>query len=167
MHLIYFTMILIFLILGIMSVIFNTVWSNIPIHENIRFFYLPILIVLIFVHEFLHAATSYCFAKHTQSRKIKIGFSLKKMIAFCSCEELFNVPKTCFITLAPLLILGIIPLFISFAGGFPILYKISMVMIAISAGDILIFYHLCKKLNKQALVNIRMLHRYIIIELYP
>lgn len=166
-RLVYLIMIFLFLILGILNIIFNTIWSSPSVNESIRFLYLPTLIVLIFLHELLHATTAYYFSKKRSYRKIRIGFNLKKMIAFCSCEELFNVRKTCIITLVPLFILGIIPLIISFTGGFPIFYKLSMVMIAISAGDILIFYHLCKESNKQLLVNIRILRKYVIIEFYP
>ena len=155
-------MILIVLLLSIIKIIFSYLWNDKEYIDISLFYYFPLLILLMFVHEVVHAITAYFLSLNRSISNLRIGFSLKKFIAYCSYDYSFNVRETCFIALMPLFCLGIIPFFISIIYGVPLLFSLSMVMIIGSAGDITLFFYIYK-LKKTSLLDLRILKKHYVI----
>jgi hypothetical protein len=106
-------------------------------------------IILILTHEFIHAIACviYCVNKW---KSIKFGI-LDYILPYCHCSEPLNITHYRLIVLAPLIILGILPYFLSLLIGSLIVMYCSTIMILGASGDLLIIW-LLRKEKKEALV---------------
>jgi uncharacterized membrane protein YfhO len=131
--------------MGVITLLFNKIWNidNFPIN---RWLFLPILIICTFIHELIHGMFAAIFSPNG-FENIKFGFSLRSFIAYCSINEDMQVKHYKTVAIMPFIILGILPVIISFFYGWKILLNVGIILSVGSIGDLIMFYWLCKENN--------------------
>ena len=100
-------------------------------------FVFAVMLVLVVVHELLHGATWALFSEnHWQD--IEFGFMKELLTPYCTCRVPLKRSAYLAGSLMPLIVLGIIPFFISLFNGSFNLLMISLVMMLAATGDIIV-----------------------------
>ncbi|MBR2577388.1 MAG: DUF3267 domain-containing protein [Erysipelotrichaceae bacterium] len=100
-------------------------------------FLLVAMLVLVVVHELLHGITWSLFTEN-HWKDIEFGFMKELLTPYCTCRVPLKKPAYLAGSLMPLIVLGIIPFFVSLFNGSFNLLMISLVMILAATGDIII-----------------------------
>jgi hypothetical protein len=129
-------------ITSISRVIYDLFWdtSNLPDFLWTWQFILSMVLGVI-LHEFVHAIFAAIYNPKGWS-SIKIGFNLKKGVAYCRCTEPMKVKHWRIIAIMPLILIGMIPYIISFIFGFYPLMYLSVMMIFASCNDVTALYRI-------------------------
>lgn len=114
-----------------------------------------LLLILIFVigivlHELIHAISWVAFAKIPFS-KIKFGFNLRSLSPYAHCGEAVTAKVYRIALLTPAIILGFIPIIISFVSGSVWFFVTGLLFTVTACGDFLIFL-LIRKVKNEHLV---------------
>ena len=125
------------------------IFSEFAITSNFLFLIL-IFIIGIILHELIHAISWIMFAKISFS-KIKFGFNARSLSPYAHCGEAVTAKVYRIALLTPAIILGIIPIFISFITGSVWLFVIGELFTVTACGDFLIFW-LIRKVKNEHLV---------------
>ena len=99
--------------------------------------FLPALILSIFVHELIHGITRSLFCKDG-FHSIHFGFQLKTLTPYCHCAQPLQKGAYLIGTLMPCLILGVGAIVLSMLFPFPDLVLFGAVNIALAVGDLAI-----------------------------
>jgi len=138
----------------IFGIPFYNIW-NINNNENIfpiiinanhRIVFLIICILGIFIHEMIHGFFWGIFIKK-KFNGIKIYFHKKYYTFVCECKNVLSKKQFIIGTIMPLIILGFIPLIISFVFLNRPIFVFGILYIAAAGGDILITFKLLKNKN--------------------
>ena len=116
-----------------------------------------LLLILIFVigivlHELIHAISWVTFAKIPFS-KIKFGFNVKSLSPYAHCGEPVTAKVYRIALLTPAIILGIIPISISFVSGSVWFFVAGLLFTVTACGDFLIFWLIRKVKNNQLVAD--------------
>ena len=116
-----------------------------------------LLLILIFVigivlHELIHAISWVTFAKIPFS-KIKFGFNLRSLSPYAHCGEPVTAKVYRIALLTPAIILGIIPISISFVSGSVWFFVAGLLFTVTACGDFLIFWLIRKVKNNQLVAD--------------
>lgn len=106
-------------------------------------------LVLIPVHELIHGITWSFFAKNGM-KDIEFGFMKEYLTPYCTCAAPLTKFGHMTGTVMPLIILGILPLVISWMTGSALLLWIGLLMTVSAGGDILIILLLLKHKSSSA-----------------
>ena len=106
-------------------------------------------LVLIPVHELIHGITWSFFAKNGM-KDIEFGFMKEYLTPYCTCAAPLTKYGHMTGTVMPLIILGILPLVISWMTGSALLLWIGLLMTVSAGGDILIILLLLKHKSSSA-----------------
>lgn len=119
---------------------------------SIKFIIIFSAIILgIIAHELIHGIT---WARYTEKgfKSIKFGVIWKMLTPYCHCKEPLKVKQYIIGAIAPAILLGILPSFISIIIGHSGLLAFGIFFTASAAGDILMI-NLIRKENKDDLVQ--------------
>ena len=109
-------------------------------------FFFALYAVSIFVHEFIHG-----FCWHFPCEKkwgsIDFGFNPKNITPYCHCCEALNVSQYFWGSIAPTLILGVLPIIIGIASGILFLVTFGLIGVVGGAGDLMVIWTLRKHRN--------------------
>lgn len=111
-----------------------------------------IFVVGIVLHEFIHAISWGTVAKIPFS-KIKFGFNLKSLSPYAHCGEAVTAKVYRIALLTPAIILGIIPILISFITGSVWCFVTGLLFTVTACGDFLIFWLIRKVKNDQLVAD--------------
>ena len=116
-----------------------------------------LLLILIFfvgiiLHEIIHAISWVTFAKIPFS-KIKFGFNLKSLSPYAHCGEAVTAKVYRIALLTPAIILGLIPILISFVSGSVWFFVTGLLFTVTACGDFLIFWLIRKVRNDQLVAD--------------
>lgn len=116
-----------------------------------------LLLILIFVigivlHELIHALSWVAFAKIPFS-KIKFGFNVRSLSPYAHCGEAVTAKVYRIALLTPAIILGFIPIFISFVSGSVWFFVTGLLFTITACGDFLIFWLIRKVKNDQLVAD--------------
>ena len=104
------------------------------------FIFILVFLISILIHELIHALCFYIFTKNTKS--IKIGFILSHLTPYTHCNQSLSKIQYMITLLMPGVILGIIPLIISFLLPDFLLLIYGIIMLTASLGDFIICFFL-------------------------
>jgi len=107
---------------------------------------LVILSVLTLIHELVHGLFYGIFAGN-KFKSIRIGFLPKSFTAYCICKEELKMNHSRVGLLAPLFVMGIIPVIVSIFIGNAVLFVVGLFTIIASCGDMMIFIRFSKFSN--------------------
>lgn len=136
-------------------IIWKTDFSSTVMHsENLLLRWsAPLVLVVsgIVVHELIHGIF---FARYAQNgfKSVKFGILTKTMTPYCHCKEPLQIKHYKIALLMPLLILGIVPGFISLITGNIYMLIFGIFFSGAAAGDIMI-YQLIRKENPEDYVQ--------------
>jgi len=99
---------------------------------------LAIICILTLVHELVHGLI-YGILAGNKFKSIKMGFLLKSFTAYCICKEELKINHSKIGLMAPLFLMGIVPLILSIVIGNVVLFLLGIFTIIASNGDMLIF----------------------------
>ncbi|MDR2650794.1 MAG: DUF3267 domain-containing protein [Prevotellaceae bacterium] len=138
-------MILLYFLMGIITLFFNKIWSidNYPIN---RWLFLPLLVVCTFIHELIHGIFAAIYSPN-RFKNIKFGFKLKSLIAYCSINEDMQVKYSKVVIIMPFIVLSLVPFIICFIYGLKSILNIAIIHAAASIGDLIMFIWLCNEEN--------------------
>ena len=109
-------------------------------------FFVFIFLLGIFLHEFIHGIF---FAKYSKNKfkSIKYGILPKEKLftPYCHCMEILEINHYRVAIIMPTIILGIIPVIISFVIGNFSLLTLGLIFITVGCGDILMLLKLIKE----------------------
>jgi hypothetical protein len=146
-------LILFYVFTAMLTAIYNKVWdTDNSLLVNKRLFFLFSLIIGIIVHELIHGIFAAIFSPNG-FKNIKFGFSFRSFIAYCSIKENMKVKHFKVIAIMPFIILGALPLFISFIYGYDILFDFGIILSLGSIGDLIMFIWLCNEKNNYWVKN--------------
>jgi len=115
-----------------------------------------LLLVFFFVgivlHELIHAVSWRLFAKIPFSR-IKFGFNVKSLSPYAHCGEPVTAKVYRMALVAPAILLGIIPVAISFVTGSVWFFILGELFTITASGDFLIFWLIRKVKNEQLVAD--------------
>lgn len=116
-----------------------------------------LLLILIFVigivlHELIHAISWVAFAKIPFS-KIKFGFNVRSLSPYTHCGEAVTAKVYRIALLIPAIILGFIPVIISFVTGSVWFFVMGLLFTVTACGDFLIFWLIRKVKNDQLVAD--------------
>ena len=137
---------LLYMMAGAVTFIFEKIWVSDSLIIKHNWLFLVLLVLAVLLHEIIHAVFAAIFSPNG-FKNIKIGLSLKSVIAYCSINENMKVINFKLVAIAPFIILGIIPLIVSFIYGWKVIFNISIILSLGSIGDLILFYWLCKEKN--------------------
>lgn len=104
---------------------------------------LGIYILTIFVHEFIHGLFWH-FPCEKKWESIDFGFNAKMLTPYCHCREALSIPQYFWGSIAPTVILGLVPIIVGIAiANFSVLI-LGVVGVCGGGGDILVVYTLRK-----------------------
>ena len=92
-------------------------------------------VLLMIPHELIHGLTAMLVGK-AKWKDLKFGMMWKKCAAYCHCGVPLTVAQYRWVTLMPLILLGIIPSILSFILGNSLMLLYGMIGIAVAIGDI-------------------------------
>ncbi len=113
-------------------------------------FMLPILILGIVVHEFLHGVTWAFYAKNG-FKSIRFGMNWKWLTPYCHCKESLKVKHYALGAAMPLIVMGILPIIIAFVLGNGMLLAFGIFFTWAAGGDIIALFMLIR-ISKNSLV---------------
>ncbi len=117
--------------------------------SNANFLLLLILFFIgIILHELIHAVSWMVFAK-TPFNKIKFGFNIRSLSPYAHCGEAVTAKVYRIALLTPAIILGLIPIIISFISGSVWFFVMGLLFTVTACGDFLIFLLIRKVKNDQ------------------
>ena len=119
--------------------------------DSFRNWILLFLLFGIVVHELLHGVTWSLFAKGG-FKTIKFGVNWKFLTPYCHCNVPLKVKHYAIGGAMPLLVMGIIPIFISFVIGNAGLLSFGVFFTWAAGGDIIALFML-RKLNRNSYVS--------------
>jgi len=102
-------------------------------------YFLPLLFIAGFLHELLHAGGFYYFGKVKRS-DLKLGIIWKYLTPYAHCKVAVSVRAYRIALLLPYMILGIIPVILSFLFRFVWLNVFGLVFCLVAGGDLLVFW---------------------------
>ncbi len=105
---------------------------------------LLLLFALIFVHELIHGACWAMFAEHG-FRDIELGFMKQYLTPYCACCAPLRRGPYIFGALAPMVVLGVLPMIAGILTGSVPLLLIGIIMTDAAAGDILIVWKILRR----------------------
>lgn len=116
-----------------------------------------LLLILIFVvgivlHELIHAISWVTFAKIPFS-KIKFGFNVRSLSPYAHCGEAVTAKVYRIALLTPAIILGFIPITISYVSGSVWFFVTGLLFTVTACGDFLIFWLIRKVRNDQLVAD--------------
>lgn len=97
-----------------------------------------LMFIGIFLHELLHGIGFIVFGK-VNANQVKYGFSWKDGAAYARCMKPIKVSAYRIALLLPVIVTGLLPLFISYIIGNGVLLTVSVILTAGGIGDWLIF----------------------------
>jgi len=106
----------------------------------------------IILHEIIHAISWVMFAKIPFS-KIKFGFNVRSLSPYAHCGEAVTAKVYRIALLTPAIILGFIPIFISFVTGSVWFFVTGLLFTVTACGDFLIFCLIRKVKNDQLVAD--------------
>jgi hypothetical protein len=112
---------------------------------------LPVFLLGIVMHEFLHGITCTVFVK-TRFKSIKFGISKKSFTPYCHCSKPIKLKYYLWGLIMPAVLLGILPVIFSWFTGIPAIFLFGLVFTLLAAADIILFTKLLK-LDKNKLVE--------------
>jgi hypothetical protein len=101
-------------------------------------------VLLMIPHELIHGLTAMVVGK-AKWKDLKFGMMWKKCAAYCHCGVPLTVAQYRWVTLMPLILLGIIPSILSFILGNSLMLLYGMIGITVAIGDIWIAWLLRKE----------------------
>ena len=101
-------------------------------------------VLLMIPHELIHGLTAMLVGK-AKWKDLKFGMMWKKCAAYCHCGVPLTVAQYRWVTLMPLILLGIIPSILSFILGNSLILLYGMIGITVAIGDIWIAWLLRKE----------------------
>jgi hypothetical protein len=111
--------------------------------KNISIIFIPIIVGIV-LHELIHGFFYVLFAKN-KFKSIKFGVKLKYGVAYCICTELVKIKHFFIVTIMPTIILGFIPIILSFFFRNIFLLFLGILFITCGAGDFWIILRLRKE----------------------
>lgn len=104
---------------------------------------LAVLVALTFVHECIHGATWGIFAPN-HLRDVELGFMKEYLTPYCTCRAALARGPYIAGALMPLIVLGVIPLALGIAFGWPAVFWVGVLMTLAAGGDVLIVLQLLR-----------------------
>ena len=101
-------------------------------------------VLLMIPHELIHGLTAMVVGK-AKWKDLKFGMMWKKCAAYCHCGVPLTVAQYRWVTLMPLILLGIIPSILSLISGNSLMLLYGMIGIVVAIGDIWIAWLLRKE----------------------
>ena len=111
--------------------------------------FMAVYLVLVVVHELIHGFSWALFTEH-HFQDIEFGFMKEYLTPYCTCAAPLTKYGHMTGTVMPLIILGILPLVISWMTGSALLLWIGLLMTVSAGGDILIILLLLKHKSSSA-----------------
>lgn len=102
-----------------------------------------IMLVLIVVHEMIHGAVWGLFARN-HYKSIEFGIIAKEFMPYCTCLEPLTKAQYILGSVMPCVVLGIIPMIVSFINGSTTLLLIGGTMTLAAGGDLTVIMNLLK-----------------------
>jgi hypothetical protein len=109
-------------------------------------YFIPVLIIGILLHEFLHGLTWAMFCKYG-FHSIQYGVIWKFLTPYAHCKEALKVGNYRWGTVMPGLVLGIVPLLVAYIFGNGFLLVIGLIFLLAAGGDLTMLYLLRKVKN--------------------
>ena len=109
--------------------------------EIIFFFFLSLISILL--HELIHALVFVIFSKR-KLKSVKIGVLWKHLTPYTHCKEPMSKYKYALALISPFIVLGLIPIILSFYLSSTIILFYGLIMIFAASGDLLILSYLSK-----------------------
>lgn len=129
----------------------DQIFSKFRSNSNLLLLLLVFLIGLV-LHELIHAFSWIAFAKIPFS-KIKFGFNVKSLSPYAHCGEAVTAKVYRIALLTPAIILGLIPISVSFFTGNIWLFIIGLLFTVTACGDFLIFWLIRNVTNDQLVAD--------------
>lgn len=104
---------------------------------------IAVMLVLVVVHELIHGAVWGLFAKN-HYKSIEFGIIAKALMPYCTCLEPITKVQYMLGSMMPGVLLGIIPLIISFINGSTTLMLIGSALTLAAGGDMTVLVDLLK-----------------------
>ena len=101
------------------------------------------LVVLTFVHECIHGATWAIFAPN-HLKDVELGFMKEYLTPYCTCCAALERGPYIAGALMPLIVLGLIPLALGIAFGWPAVFWAGVLMTLAAGGDVMIVLRLLR-----------------------
>lgn len=146
------------LVFGLFFVVFIPLYSisfyisNRNMENNIGWVFFVSLILLLFAHELLHGFAFALFGK-VPLRRIKYGFNIQKIIAYCTCDVPINKTAYFIIAIFPLFITSIIPTFFAInMGRLDAVLFVSLAFV-FSIGDIVMAMEILRLPQKSKIID--------------
>jgi hypothetical protein len=115
---------------------------DIPDHPELSsLIFIAILIASLFAHELIHGLVFAHYAEHSW-KSISFGFKWKEGMPYCHCDEPLQKRQYAVGTLAPLVILGILPLIAGLLFRDVEVTTLALFLTSGAAGDILVVWKL-------------------------
>ncbi len=136
---------------------YSFLWGTTSIYSEFTSTSNFLLLILIFViglvlHELIHAISWVAFAKIPFS-KIKFGFNVRSLSSYAHCGEVVTAKVYRNALLTPGIILGFIPIIISFISGSVWSFVTGLLFTVTACGDFLIFWLIRKVKNDQLVAD--------------
>jgi hypothetical protein len=131
--------------------LFNLIWKD---KDPLLVFNIPtwskvvILVSSIFVHELIHGLI-FAFYAPGGFRSVRFGFSISMGSPYCHCKDAIRVKHYRLAGIAPLIILGIIPLVFAFFTGINWIKIFGLLLCIGGFGDLLVWIKLLKYDSRQ------------------
>lgn len=125
-------------------------WFHMNIKELILFVAFDVLLIV--AHEAVHGIAWSIFCKNG-FKSIEFGIMAEMCTPYCNCSEPLKKNQYIFGSLAPLVVVGIVPSVIAIITGWYWLFLVGVVMIMGAGGDIIITFRMLKyKTEKQDVI---------------
>ena len=105
--------------------------------------FLPVLLVLIVVHELIHGASWAIFSEH-HFKDIDFGFMKQYLTPYCTCSVPLTKGQYIFGALMPGVLLGVVPMIAGILTGSHLLLLLGIIMTDSAAGDIQIVWNILR-----------------------
>ena len=105
--------------------------------------FLPVLLVLIVVHELIHGASWAIFSEH-HFKDIDFGFMKQYLTPYCTCSVPLTKGQYIFGALMPGVLLGVVPMIAGILTGSHFLLLLGIIMTDSAAGDIQIVWNILR-----------------------
>jgi len=148
----------IFILLLIVTVFpYSYLWGTEEVYSEFSSTSNFLLLILIFVigivlHELIHAISWITFAK-IPFTKIKFGFNVRSLSPYAHCGEAVTAKVYRIALLTPAIILGFIPITISFNSGSVWFFVTGLLFTVTACGDFLIFWLIRQVKNEQLVAD--------------
>jgi len=109
-----------------------------------RLLIIPILVCGIILHELIHGITWSLFAKK-KFKSISFGVIWKKLTPYCHCDEPLIKKAYLLGSLMPMIVLGIVPILISFFIPSFLLLLFGIIFTCAASGDIMVSWRIRKE----------------------